>query len=375
MGAEIHMEALVGKHNFIGLEQCTWLYSGAEGPVHKGCAEQVASYLDNRSKGPGGRENNARIEAECKQYIAELLQAQPSDIAFMANSSDVISEIAMAMDLTAGDNVVINALEFPSGVLPWLRLKENGIEVRVVRHSNWTVTPDDILGEVDERTRLVITSHVSYQSGARLDYSGLYERLKRTDTLLLLDATQSLGIMPVSLREADFVVCSSYKWLLSLHGLGILGVNPERTRQVRPVGIGWRSTKELFHAKRFETFEFWDDARRFETGFPSYPTLYALHYSARLLLETGIDRIRQHILELGGELIERLEHAGYELMTPREPTQRAGNISIVHPEGEQAADRLRERQIYVWGGDNRLRVSIHLFNDTADLDRLMEALR
>lgn len=367
------MNSLVDKQKFIGLEQCTWLYSGAEVPVLRGSSNMVSQYLDNRSRGPQGRENNAQIENECKQYIATMLQASPMDIAFMSNTSDAISCIAQAMNLKQGDNVIINTLEFPSGVLPWLRLKENGIEVRVVEHHNWSVSVEDIVSRIDERTRLVITSHVSYLTGARLDYRELYRRIKMTNTLLLLDATQSMGVLPVDINEADFVVCSSYKWLLSLHGLGILAVNPKRTQNVMPLGIGWRSTTDMFHDQRFESFTFWDDARRFETGYPSYPTLYSLHHSVSLLLEIGIENIEKHILTLGSELIQRLEKAGYELMTPYEPENRAGNICIVHPNGERVAERLFNKQIYVWGGDNRLRASLHLFNDSSDIDSFMSA--
>ncbi|RAV17900.1 aminotransferase class V-fold PLP-dependent enzyme [Paenibacillus contaminans] len=368
------MRSLIGKQAFIGLNDCAWFYSGAETPVLKESADAVQRYLEFRALGPGGREHNALIEADCKKNVAALLGGSPENIAFLSNSSEMISMIAGAVDFRPGDNVVIHTLEFPAGVLPWLLLKDRGVSVRIVRHNRWEVTPEDVLAEVDGRTRLVMTSHVSYFSGARLDYRSLYDRLKQTGTLLLLDATQSLGVVPVDMNEADIVVCSSYKWLLATHGAGILAVNPRRMADFMPRSLGWRGVQDMFGQNRFESFDFLPDARRFETGYPSYPTLYALEASTKVILGIGTDRIAEHVLELGGKLIEGLRHLGYETMTPDEPERRAGNICIVSERGDELANELRKQSIYVWGGDGRLRVSIHLFNDSEDLERLLTAL-
>lgn len=368
------MEALIDKKSFLGLDECTFLYCGAESPPHSGGLEAVKEYYANRGKGPIGREKNAEVEASCKRSVARLLGIRDDRIAFMSNSSEAISMIAQSLDLKPGDNVVINTLEFPSGVLPWLLLKAKGVEVRVVPHVHWQVQVEDTLARVDERTRLVIASHVSYQTGARFDYKSLYDQLRRTGTLFLLDATQSLGAVPVDASFADFVVCSSYKWLLSTHGLGILAVNPERVGDVAPSYVGWRSVEDMFSPTRFESFRFQDDARKFELGYPSYPTIYSLNYSTELLNAIGVENIERHILSLGGLLIEDLKWMGYEVMTPENPSLRAGNISFLCEDGEETADRLRKDGIYVWGGDGRVRASLHLYNDSLDVNRFVGKL-
>ncbi len=368
------MDALLEKQSFAGLDSCTWLYSGAETPPLNGAIAAMNEYLTHRTMGPEGREENARIEQSCKDRLARLLRGSPEQIAFMANSSDAISMLAHSIKLAPGDNVVINTLEFPSGVLPWLMLKERGIEVRVVEHRNWVVSNEEVLAKVDGRTKLVVASHVSYLSGARIDYRSLYRELTRTNALLLLDATQSLGAVEVDMNDADIVVCSSYKWLLGVHGLGILAVNPARTAHLYPQSIGWRSVTDIFGPNRFESYTFFDDARRFETGYPSYPSLYAMNFSINLLLEVGIERIERHILTLGQELIDRVTELGYEVITPADPRKRAGNVSFVAEDGERIANGLSKRGVYAWGGDGRLRASIHLFNDSGDIDRFASAL-
>lgn len=367
------MRALIDKSEFVGLENTTWLYSGAETPTHRGSMAAVEDYMRSRSLGPIGRDRNTSVENNSKALLAQMMNGRPEDIAFMSNSSEVISMIASSMDWQAGDNLILHTLEFPSGVLPWLKLKEKGIEIRIVEDTNGEVGVDDILRVTDERTRLVMTSHVSYLTGARLDYRSLYRKLKETRTLLLLDVTQSLGVVPVQMYEADFVVCSSYKWLLSTHGAAVFGINRERISLV-PAYVGWRSVKDMFGPNRFQAFELQDDARRFELGYPSYPTLYSMNFTVQLLLNIGIANIERHVLELGSYLIRGLKELGLEVMTPVQPEKRAGNISVRHEAGEQIAEGLLKEQIYIWGGDGRFRISLHLFNDKDDVDRLLNKL-
>jgi cysteine desulfurase/selenocysteine lyase len=370
----MHKDALFNKNSFIGLDSSTWFYSGAESPPLIGCMEALNQYMNNRGKGPIGRERHSEVEQSLRSNIAELLNGRSEDIALISNSSEGISIIIHSIGLQAGDNLVINTLDFPSAIFQSLMLQEKGIEVRLVDHTNWQISIDDIMQHVDSRTKLVMTSHVSFVSGARLDYRGLYERLQETNVLLFLDATQSLGAVSVDIQSADFIICSSYKWLLSIHGLGILAVNPVRTSHIIPNSAGWRSVVELFYPDRFISFEFQKDARRFELGYPSYPSIYVMNFSTNLILQTGVERVERHIADLGGYLIKQLQRQGRTVFTPVDSSLRAGNISFACENAGVIAERLLEQEIYVWGGDGRIRASAHVFNDIADVDRLMEAI-
>ncbi|MEF3306457.1 aminotransferase class V-fold PLP-dependent enzyme [Paenibacillus sp. GYB003] len=368
------MEALIERSAFIGLDGRAWFYGGAESPPPSVMLEAVAAYVRNRANGPLGRIQNGEVEQACRDNLAALLEGRPEQIALMSSASEAISMIAASCRFGQGDNVVVHDLEFPSGVLPWLHLKSSGVEVRVVANRGWRVTAEDLLAAVDANTRIVVTSHVSYMSGVRIDYRSLYRELSKTKTLLLVDATQSLGVVPVSVNDADFVVASSYKWLMAGHGGGVLAVNPRRTELFEPRYVGWRSVEDMFSDTRFEHFRFYRDARRFETGYPSYPTLYAMKASTDLLLSVGIGRIAAHVLELGGRLIRDMKRIGFEPMTPEQPEWRAGNISFVCPDGERLADELQRQGTYVWGGDGRLRASIHLYNNSDDVAKLVSQL-
>jgi cysteine desulfurase/selenocysteine lyase len=282
--------------------------------------------------------------------------------------------VAQSIGMQPGDNVVLNDLEFPSVVQPWLRLAGKGIEVRVARHAGRELQAADIVSLLDERTRVVAVSHVSYQSGWRHDVAALSEAAAKVGALVLLDATQSLGALPVPADRADVVVCSSYKWLLGGHGLGILAWNRARRPLPEPPSVGWRSVADTFTPDRFERYRLHDDARRFEIGFPSYPSIYALDTSVAWLAEFDADTVRDHILTLSGRLVDELAGRGFELLTPADPARRSGNVSFRAARGAELAEYLAAEGIHCWGGDGRLRASVHLFNGDDDIDRLLAAL-
>ncbi len=357
------------KKDFLGLDNIAWLYTGAESPVHKAVRTAVDEYMDERTRGPFGRAFNAKREEECREKFARLLSVKAEQIALLSNASEAISSVLLSLRLKPGENIVLNTLEYPSAMLAGLSLGEQEVEVRIAPNNNWELEPDDLLRLVDDKTRLVATSHVSYLSGTRLNYVKLYEALHNTPTLLLLDATQSLGVLPVDANHADFTVSSTYKWLLGMHGAGVLAINPKRTGHLIPVTAGWRSVPEMFTPHRFEKVERYHDARRFELGFPSFATIAALNASIPVLLEVGIERIAQHAQSLGTDLLSFLKEKGWQIMTPRQEEKRGASISFVCSRGEELAAALAKKQIYCWGGDGRVRFSIHGFNDESDLEK------
>jgi selenocysteine lyase/cysteine desulfurase len=364
----------LAKNDFFGLDETTWLFTGAESPLHKGVHAAVNEYLQQRTRGPQGRVFNAQIEESCREKFAQLLGGNVHDIALLSNASEAISTIILALRLQPGENIVLHDLEYPSAVLSALSLQETGVEMRMAKHHNWSIPNHELLSLVDDRTRLVITSHVSYVSGTRFDYKALYEKLRGTNALLMLDATQSLGVVPVELGGADFVVSSTYKWLLGLHGAGVLAINPRRTQSLAPLATGWRSVENVFSPRRFELVERHADARRFELGYPSFATVAALNFSLGVLQTAGIENIERHVLALGKKLIAGLRKLDLQVMTPDEKNQRAGNIAFVCERGEDVARQLENAGILCWGGDGRLRCSIHGFNDETDIERALNEI-
>jgi cysteine desulfurase / selenocysteine lyase len=368
-------QALVARSDFLGLDGVTHLYTGAECPMLDQAATAMQEYAVQKSRAEAGRAHHAAVARTCKEALGLLLDVAPEEIALAGSASDGINQVCGGIDFRPGDNVVVNDLEFPSVALPWLRLQARGVEVRVVRHRRWDIPLEALLDAVDGRTRLLAVSHVSYVTGLRHDAEALAAGLRHTGALLLLDATQSLGVLPVPAAAADFVVSSTYKWLLGTHGLGVLYWNRQRRPDFEPAAVGWYSVDNLFAPDRYERYTLKPDAGRFETGYVNFPAIYALVKSVPYLLEVGIPRIAGHALALGDRLIEGLDRLGLEVMSPRDPARRGASISFTHERAAEIGPALASRDIHVWAGDGRVRASTHLFNDEADVERLLEAVK
>ena len=123
------------------LKDRTWLFTGAEGPALRVHAEAFQAYLDNRNDGQRGRDAHDAVEARLRQRLAAMLGLDCEDIAIVSNASEAMNLVALVLDLGPGDNVVVNDFEYPSVVLPWLRLAERGVEVRVAHRHGWTMPP------------------------------------------------------------------------------------------------------------------------------------------------------------------------------------------------------------------------------------------
>jgi cysteine desulfurase/selenocysteine lyase len=367
-------QALVPRADFLGLEDGTHLYTAAEGPALQRVAAALQAYAVQKSRAEAGRAVHLATTRACKDAVGRLLGVDGEDVALVASASAGINQVCGAIDFRAGDNVVVNDLEFPSVALPWLRLRRRGVEVRVVRHRDWEITTGALLDAVDARTRIVALSHVSFVSGLRHDVAALGAGIRRHGALFLLDATQSLGVLPVPAAEADFVVSSTYKWLLGTHGLGVLYWNRARRPDFEPATVGWFSVDNLHAADRFERYTLKADAGRFETGYPAFPAIYALGASVPYLLEAGPERIAAHALALGEQMIDGLTRLGLEVMTPRPAARRGASVSFATESAPALGAGLAARGISVWAGDGRVRASTHLFNDGGDVERYLDAV-
>lgn len=359
------------RDQLLGVHDVVHLYSGAEGPALRSHRDAVLRYLDDKSAGEEGRRRSEQILDETRSRVAELLGGSASAVAFLGNASDALNRLASSVRMEPGDNVVTSDLEFPSGVQSLLMLRRRGVEVRFARARGGHLEAADFASVIDDRTRLVVSSHASYVSGARIDPGALSALAARVGAVFILDVTQSLGVIPVEAGWADAIVASSYKWILGPHGLGLVHLTtPDAFGHD---AAGWRSVEDVFVADRLETVHFRGDARSLELGFPSFLGAYVLHESLALLLGTDRAAATAYVTALADRLVDGLEAGGARMLSPRDPDQRSTNISVVCDHGDAVAARMLEAGVLVWGGDGRVRFSVHAFNSVSDIDRAISA--
>jgi cysteine desulfurase / selenocysteine lyase len=368
------IDPLVDPQEFVGIEGVAHLCAGGEAPFLRSHLDALERFARDKSEGMAGRERLFATYASAKRRLSELVSRTPADIALLAHASEGINLVAQSLDWRPGDNVVLADVEFPSLVYPWTRLARRGVETRVVPTRDGLIDLNDVRAATDERTRVIAASQVSYLTGQRLDVSALNDLARAVNAHLLIDATHGLGVVSVDAGACDFLVSSCYKWLLAAHGVGVFVWNRDRVPDLEPASLGWHSVARFPEIGNPTNLVLRPDADRLEIGNPSFPSVYILDNALERLARVPAVVVESHVRELGGQVRDGLVERGYRVLTPSEPSERAGNICFASADPLAVVARLAERQVLVWGGEGRVRVSVHLYNSSQDIERLLAGL-
>jgi len=314
-----------------------------------------------------------------RQLLAGMLGARSEQIAFLRNTSDALSTVANGLDWRPGDNVVTFRNEFPSNIYPWLRLRDAfGVEVRMCEERDGRIDLDELIGLMDSRTRLVAISHVQYASGFRTDLERIGRAARAHDALLVVDVIQALGVVPTDVESqlVDVAAGACHKWLLTPEGVGWLYLSPRARERVKPTLVGWISVPNPDDYSNFD--QGWNvGTLPWETGTGPAAIIHGLEASLKLLHETGVQRIQDHLEILTDYLCERLQNSNYQIVSSRRPGEKSAIVCIRNSAGLSSTDlyaHLKKRNIITAPRGDRLRISPHLYNTLEEIDELVKAL-
>jgi cysteine desulfurase/selenocysteine lyase len=307
--------------------------------------------------------------SEIRNACARLINAGPDELAFVKSTSHGLSIVAEGLDWRPGDNVLIYEKEFPSNIYPWLNLRRKGVEVRIIPSREGRILIDDIAQLIDSKTKLLAISSVQFSNGFRIDLEKVGSLCRKNDVLLCVDAIQSLGVIPMDVKEyhVDFLSADAHKWLLGPEGIGVFYCRRELAERLSPPLIGWKCVRNEFD---FDNPDFClkTDALRFEEGSMNLLGIFGLGAAVDLLLEIGIKNIEARVLGLGEVIIREAEQRGYLVRTPKARSERGGNITFSGNFDPAATrDRLREKSILVNTRGGGLRVSPHFYNTEEEI--------
>lgn len=320
------------------------------------------------------------VAANLRQTLATLIGASPDEIALTTGAGAGLAAIAYALEWSAGDEVIIARGEFPVQHATWEPMEaREGIKVQIVVPQDQFIQADDLIAAMTPRTRVISASHVRFDDGSMLDVPSLAAACKRNGTLLVLDVSQSCGVMPMDVRnlQADFIVCAGYKYLLSPWGTGFLWTKTQTLDSLRPGPYNWLSQGvesfarlNLVDPEPAPTLSRWDSS---EAATIYNFNLTVMEASARFVLNASPTLIREHTRALIDYFFERLPE-GYRLASPRQASQRGGFGCIEagsRGDTESVYQTLREERFVVALREGRIRVAPHLLNSTPDIDRLL----
>ena len=372
------IKPLLSPDAFVGLEGVTHLGCGGEGPWLKTSQEVYATFARWKSQGKPGRLAICERAERCRGKVGALWGVPVERIGFTPSAAEGMAWLARGLDWRDGDNVVTTNLEFPSVAYAWRNLKKAGVEVRFVEHDDWEVREEDLLGAVDERTRVLAVSQVSFYTGQCLDLEQLAAGLSGYPrALLAVDATHASGVVRVPAAVTDLCVSSSYKWMLATQGAAPCFLSERAEESIQPTSFGWHNLDvwPAQGAERAPDVAVKGMPELIEPGNPAMLVLAILDDTLDVLLDIGVDRIETHARDLSELTEEGLRSLGKTVISPSRRPARSGNTCFVVDDAVAVEKRLSAAGIFVWGEYGRIRVSGHLYNGSDDIDRLMTTLK
>ena len=357
----------------------TYLNAAAIHPLGTFAARAIEQSLAYRLRGAGdGRSDfGADKQQDLKRRYGQLIGATANEIAFVSSTSDGENIVVLGLDLPKrGGNVVIDELHFTTSLYMYKELEKKGLELRIVKHRDWAIDIKDMDRAIDRNTRLVSLALVSNVNGYRHDCKAVSEIAHARGAYVFADIIQAVGAVPVDMRGLgiDFASAGTYKWLMGERGFGFLYVRADLQDTVLPTTrYGHRQVTNFNRATL--TWEPLPGAAKYEAG--GIPVMLAACVSEGIdyLRTLGLDKIGAHAKRLTARLQRELPPLGLKSLTPE-----ATETPIVAFEVKDAGATAKALQAArltatVVANESRLRLSVSVFNNDEDIDRVVEVFR
>jgi len=361
------------RREFPILEKTVYLVSHSMGAMPRGVHEALREYGDLwGSQSVEVWHRWLPFVIECGDRVGRLIGAPPGSVLMSQNVSTLQAVVASALDFrTPRNRVVYTALNFPTVSYVWKAQERNGARVTIVPSPDGIHVPtQSVLAAIDDETLIVPISHVLFRSSYAQDLAAITEKAHRHGAMVLIDAYQSVGTLPVNVSElgVDFLAGGSHKWLCGGPGAAFLYVRPDLLPKLRPAFTGWFAHRSPF-AFQMPEQDYAEGIWRMAGGTPAIPSLYAARPGHEILLEIGVERVREKSVRQTERLIALAEEAGLTVRSPRDPARRGGSVILDFPGAEQVSTELVRRGFLCdWRPGAGVRASPHFYTKDEELD-------
>jgi cysteine desulfurase/selenocysteine lyase len=369
------------RQDFPDFSPTVYLDCAYQGPFPRVTVERLRRAIELKS-------NPVRLEASeyfrlperVRARIARLVGADPAEIALTSSATQGIGIVAAGLALGANDEVVVASSNFPSNLFTWLHLRRKGVTVKVVRRAGDEVTLEQVAAALSARTRVLALDWVSYSSGDRIDLAEFGKLIHERGGIFVVDGSQGVGAIELDLHAlpVDVLACAAYKWLLGPYGTGFAYVRRALVGELDLPVINWYSVEgaEDFDSLPDEQFTLIHDARVFDSGETgNFINLHGLDASLEFVEQVTIRAVNEHCRRLLNHLANGVRARGYTLSAAASPGHESTILGFqaAAPEATAALHRkLRANHLAVSLRQGMIRVSPYLYNDEADIDRLLE---
>ncbi len=323
-----------------------------------------------------------QVLKDARAKTAQLLGCDADEIAFARNTGEGIVWTAESIRWQPGDEVLAYQGEYPTVVYPFMMKESEGVRTVVRSMEERRVTPEMVERDLTKRTRLLAISFVQFDSGFRADLKRLGELCRANGTLLLVDAIQGLGAIPLNVRDCgiDFLAAGTHKWLWGLQGLGVYYVRRELLAELRPVHIALGSMThgdDPEYPNQEYIVDVKTDASRFEEGSHNYIGLVALNAALDLIAEIGTEAIAARIKELTDFMLAGAAERGGEVVSPRGTGEWSGIVLWRPPSNRPAKEivpAMHREFIVINEREDCVHAGLNAYNNEEDIMRVLRFL-
>jgi selenocysteine lyase/cysteine desulfurase len=370
------------QHEFPVTRNQIFLAHAGDCPLPRRVAEAIATYARQCTTGDQEKFVYPMVLEKGRKLASQMLTCSPDEVAFVGPTSLALSLFASGLKFRRGENILIYFDDYPSNVYPWMAMAEQGVQVRMMNtRSLGGIRPMDVIGQVDENTRLVALASCHFISGYRLDFQAIGKALRERNILFCLDAIQTLGAFSTTTENLDLLAADAHKWLLGPCGAGLMYVRQSVQAHLNPPIYGWNNVRCPGYVAQ-EEIVFRNGSHKYEVGTHNLLGIVGLVAALELLLELGIDNISRELLRKRNFLVPALKSKGYTVLQADVPPETGSSIvSIFKPGTDLTAlhQKLADANIQTSlrgdrSGQKYIRLSPHFYNTDAELSRTLELL-
>ncbi len=354
-----------------------YLNHAAISPMTFRVRDAVDKYLERRAlKGIESYPWANKIAFETKGMIADLLHTKSERIAFTLNTAEGVSLLASGIHWEAGDRILLYKYEYPANVYPYLNQRRHGVEIGFMDAEDHRITLDVIKKYVTPQTKLIALSFVQFLTGFRADVEAIGKFCREKNIIFAVDAIQGLphSFIDVEKSYIDFLAAGSHKWLMGTEGTAFVYISKRAQELINQSSMGAASVDNPFNFFDFDTDRLRDDASRYENGTQNFPGIAALNAAMKFHREFGFAEIEKRVLENSAYVISRFKAHGVKVLTPENPSERGGIISVEIENPEEVLQRLLKKNIVIAVRGGKLRLSPHFYNTEEELRTAMNVI-
>jgi kynureninase len=316
--------------------------------------------------------------SETAALIEALLNAPPGSVALRDSATAAHAAFAAAIAPRPGKaRILFTSTDFHSIRYLWGAQVRRGFDVHeIVAGDGGQVSTEELVSAIDARAAVVAAALVSPRNGALLDAPAVVRAAHAHDALVVLDAYQAVGVVPIDVQAlgVDVLVGGTHKWLGGGDsGLAFMYVRPALAEELEPAYPGWFGSDAQLAFQ--DAYVPTPGARRFQQGTPAVGPIYTARAGLRLTLEIGVDNIRARSLELTARMLDRALTRGLVVRTPRAAEARGGMLCIDAPNAEAIVEQLEGEGIDVdYRPGAGIRVGPHVCHRDDECDRVIDAI-